>query len=365
MIILNVEIKNFRNINNIDWIPDKFHSFINGKNGEGKTNLLESLYVLFNLRPLRSGNDFKPLLKKGEEFFSIKAIIKNGKKEFELFFSWSNGEKRLLIDREKVKPKEFLKNNPVLFFSPDQASFLVESPEVRRRVLDKFIFTMDPSYFDLLSSYKGLLKRRNRVLKYQKDSLLLSSLDTIFAPLAFEVSQKRELMTKKLEPLFVEHWRNLKPENFELSIDYKKNMGEANSKEEFNNILKKREDSDFTTRSTYLGPHREDLIFTMDGAPSKHFISHGERKIASLAFILAFAEMYLQETNKKPLFLIDDISSELDNDTLKRVMNIIYKKKTQVIIAGVNSIKDMNGNTDNSQNNRWFIEKGELFKVKL
>jgi DNA replication and repair protein RecF len=338
MIIKNIIIKNFRNIEEIYWEPNKKNSIILGDNGEGKTNLLEAIYLLFTLRPLRTGKDYRPLLKKKENYFSIKANIVLNDKTDEIFISYSNGKKKLIINKKEVKPKEFLQNHTILFFSPDQSTLLVESPEMRRRLVDRFIFALSPEYYDSLKKFKSILKKRNALLKQTTDKKLIYSLDYSLAPFAFKVSKERREFINLIKPYFENEWKYLKPEVSNLTVGYNSGKKLYNSPESFLKKLHQKIDTDINRNITTFGPHREDISFTInDGIGLKNYLSHGERKAAALAFNLGFAKLLRKKINFHPLFLLDDLSSELDNKTYTRVIENLMDLDSQIIITTLNN----------------------------
>ena len=335
MKLVDFEVHNFRNIRHLSLRPHPDFTFISGDNGQGKTNLMEAIYVLFNLRPIRSGKDFRPLVQKEQTFFSLGANVAMEHGTQHLFLSFTKGKKKLLVQKNSVSTKEFLSYGPLNFFSPDEATLLVESPEVRRRALDRSIFHLSPDYFDVLKRFKATLKRRNSVLKMERDKALLSSIDYIFAPLAHEVSQRRSRFIADLRPWYEATWRALKPSLPMLNLGFHSPSTDACTVEEYGALLQERMNQDFLHGTTSIGPQREDITFTIDGHSSKHFISHGERKIAALAFTLSIISMQLHALESIPILLIDDLAAELDEVTKEFVQQYLSKLRAQLIMTGI------------------------------
>ncbi|MBU1239540.1 DNA replication and repair protein RecF [Myxococcota bacterium] len=336
MKLLSFEAINFRNIAHCTFTPHEVFSFIHGNNGQGKTNLMEALHLLFTLRPIRTGNDIRPLLMQGAEYFSLRAQVDDLEGSHELFFSFSrSGAKKLILDGVEATPREFLTFGPVMFFSPDQAALIVESPEVRRRAIDRSVFHVEPSFYELLAQFKGTLKRRNSILKMDNDPRLLASIDRSFAPLAFEVSRRRRQFIEALAPYFSAVWAVLKPSIFPMSISFFENLGNAQGEEELYTLLRNASNADFQRKTSLLGPQREDLHFLVEEKSSKFFVSHGERKIAALAFIIACIQLIREKSGRVPLFLLDDLAAELDTKTRELVLSYLDHINLQIVMTGI------------------------------
>jgi len=344
MRLLSFDVLNFRNITSCTLAPHPLFSFIRGDNGQGKTNLMEALHLIFTMRPIRTGNDLRPLVKKGEEYFSLRAqIAEDGgsshgpsQRTRELFFSFAkNGQKKIMMDRSEVAARDFLSTGALHFFSPDQASLLVESPEVRRRALDRSVFHVERSYFDTLAQFKGVLKRRNTILKMERDAKLLASLDRTFAPLSFSVSESRRRFLEALSPHFTQVWSELKPRVAPMSISFAQNLGGAKSEEAFLQCLLGSAESDFQRGTSLLGPQREDIRFLIGERSSKHFVSHGERKVAALSFVLASIKLVRKISGKDPILIIDDLAAELDRETKDRVLAYLDGLDLQIVMTGI------------------------------
>ncbi|MDA3864291.1 MAG: DNA replication and repair protein RecF [Deltaproteobacteria bacterium] len=362
MVIKDLKIRNFRNIKRIDWQPAPGTNVISGNNGEGKTNLLETLYILLNLKPLRMGKNFKPLINNKESSFFIRAQLIDATEKYEKILGYEEGNKKLQIDKQIVKAKEFIKNSYCIFFSPDEAGMVVDSPGVRRKLMDRFIFSLASDYYEKLILYKKLLKRRNLFLRDNYDSRLIKSLDKNFVPLANEITLKRAQFIKELSPLFSKIWKQLKPENIELSLRYDKSLDINNNDAGFKFYQQKYEQEKRMGRTNY-GPHRDDFIFYAENIDSKHFLSHGERKIAAFSFNFAYLGFFSKVVKRLPVIMLDDISAELDRETLERVFNLLNTYDSQkfiTVLSGKKQLLEDFVDFKDEKNKLYHIDNGSL-----
>ncbi|MGM0595812.1 MAG: DNA replication/repair protein RecF [Myxococcota bacterium] len=365
MVIKDLKITSFRNIKRLEWQPVPGINVISGNNGEGKTNLLETLYVLLNLKPLRMGKSFKPLINNEENSFSIRAQLIEGKNRYEKILGYKDGEKRLQIDKQIVKAKEFIQKSYCIFFSPDEAGMVVDSPGVRRKLMDRFIFSIESNYYEKLILYKRLLKRRNLLLKDNYDKRLIKALDKKFIPLAYEITQKRNKFIEKLSPLFSKVWKKLKPGNIELSLNYDKTLDISDNNAGYIFYREKYEKESRMGRTNY-GPHRDDFIFYADNISSKHFLSHGERKIAAFSFNFAFLDFFIKKVKRLPLIMLDDIAAELDKETLQRVFKLLNNYDSQkfiTVLSGKKQLLEDFVDLKSDKNELYQINNGCLDKV--
>lgn len=361
MKILNLGLVSFRNITRMKWEPGSGRNLIVGDNGQGKTNLLEAIYTVFNLRSMRTSNDFKPLINRTSQFFNIRCLVEedDGRKT-DIHLAYDGSRRKLTVDRSTVSPRDFLRNHLLVFFSPDQASLLADSPEMRRRLTDRFIFSLYPEYYDLLNEFKLTMRKRNAILKIGGELKLVSAIDASFAPLAYRVSRLRREFINRLAPHFRSQWIRIKPELEVLDVSY--GGSEVSSSRQMAELLMSNIENDRRTGRTGVGPNVEDVLFRFGNDLSRHYLSHGERKIASFCFNLAFAELCRTKENINPVLLIDDISSELDSVTLSKTVKSIYEMDFQTIITTIDrSFLEQWG----SGAECWRIDSGSLTPVDI
>lgn len=362
MRILLLSLISFRNITRMKWELGAGRNIIVGDNGQGKTNLLEAIHTVFNLRSMRTSNDFKPLIHRGSQFFNIRCLLEedDGKKA-DILLAYDGSRRKLTVDRNAVSPRDFMRNHPLVFFSPDQASLLADSPEMRRRLTDRFIFSLYPEYYDLLNEFKLTMRKRNAILKTGGDLKLVNAIDASFAPLAYRVSRLRREFINKLAPHFRSQWIKIKPELEVLDISYG-GQGDVSNSHQMADLLLANLETDRRTGRTGVGPNVEDILFRFGNELSRHYLSHGERKIASFCFNLAFAELCRTKENIKPVMLIDDISSELDSVTLSKTVRSVYEMDFQTIITTIDRsfLEQWSAGAD-----CWRIDSGNLTTVDI
>ena len=265
---------------------------------------------------------------------------------------------------QEVLNRQFLEHPPVLFFSPDNASLLVESPQMRRSLIDRLVFSMDSQYYELLQKYQYLLKQRNATLKLHRDDGLLQVLDRQLVPLAMDISTRRSSLIEQMQDIFSRQWEELKPDTFPMEVRYSVQLPET--WEERLEQYRERSSMDWQQQTTTLGPHREDILFKAGGRAPRSVLSHGERKSAAFAFNLAFATLYQKEWGTAPLLLVDDLAAELDTATLERSLHRLVHWPGQIILTALDQQAALF--TDHplfatAPGTLWRVEEGALFPL--
>ncbi|MBN2724673.1 MAG: DNA replication and repair protein RecF [Deltaproteobacteria bacterium] len=363
MKIQHLGLVSFRNISGLRWEPSPGRNIILGDNGQGKTNLLESIYVILNLKSMRTQSDFKPLISRGSKFFNIHGVLSDDSEEkTDILLAYDGVSRKLTVNGNVSSSRDFLRHRAMVYFSPDQATMLADSPDMRRRITDRYIFTLYPEYFDILNKFKSMMKKRNTVLKHSGDTNLLNAIDISFAPVAFRISQLRKEIISRITDDFKNYWSEIKPEMPPMGCSYGGTHHFPESSSAYFEILRKNTVNDIRLGRTSHGPHVEDIHFSIDGELSKNFLSHGERKIASFCFNLAFAKLLGNQKKLEPVVLIDDISSELDEISLEGAVNSIFDLGFQTIVTTLDRefIEKWGNNTQNFR-----IEQGNVTEIGI
>lgn len=335
MVINRLSVKDYRNIENIEIMPSENINIIFGENAQGKTNLLESIWLFTGCKSFRT--------KKDSELLGIdKGFAKN---EIDFFAKGREQNAILYIDKKRTamkngitlkSPAELIGEFYAVIFSPAHLSLIKDGPVFRRKFLDTALCQLKPHYAKGLAKYTHTLEQRNALLKdIQYHSELYDTLDVwddkISSYGAAVVSERI-----KYSQLLKEHSKNiydgLSAGNEELSVEYMNNTGLYSSDPyEIKDFLMKRlretRRDDIFNKITGVGPQRDDLIIKINGLPARSFGSQGQQRSCALALKLGEANIIKEITGEEPIILLDDVMSELDVKRQDYILNHIDKRQ--------------------------------------
>lgn len=318
MYITDIELHNFRNYENLSL---EFHPNVNlilGNNAQGKTNLLESIYICSMGKSFRTSRDSEMILF-GQEFGRVKV---HAQKEYydtsvELVIS-KDSKKSAKVDGEKIKKSsELLENLYMVIFSPEDLRIVKDEPEKRRKFVDRELCQLRPKYYEDLSSYKKVLLQRNAYLKeYEVDPSILDLWDMQLAKYGASIMMMRADFIKKLDKISRGIHSNITGGREVLEVTYDPNVPVCGSQEEleesYYRAIRNAFDNDMRQRTTTRGPHKDDLEFFIDGISVRSFGSQGQQRTSALSIKLAELSLIKEETNEEAILLLDDVMSELD-----------------------------------------------------
>ena len=312
MYIKNIKIKDFRNYGELELDFNSKVNFILGQNAQGKTNLLESLYITSMGKSFRTNRDTEMI-----------GFEKNFARVYcEISRDYSDGSVEIIIDRSgkkfvkldgvKIKKaSELLKNVYIVIFSPEDLKIVKDEPEKRRKFIDRELCQINPSYYDSLSNYKKVLLQRNTYLKEEiVDPSILDIWDMQLAEYGKRVMKHRREFIEKLNCISSEIHGKITDCREKLNIKYAPNI---DLKDDLYEIIKKSCDNDLRQRTTTRGPHKDDLEFYIDGINVRNFGSQGQQRTCALSLKLAEISIIEDDTGEKPVLLLDDVMSELDS----------------------------------------------------
>ncbi|MFC6347326.1 DNA replication/repair protein RecF [Vagococcus carniphilus] len=337
MNIEKISLRSYRNYESLelDFSP-KLNVFL-GENAQGKTNLLESIYVLSLARSHRSNNE-KEMIQWHQEFARIEGKVKkrNGLLDLTMIIS-SKGKKTKVNGLEQSKLSHYVGNLNVILFAPEDLSLVKGAPQNRRKFLDMEIGQINPQYLHHLSIYQNVLKQRNQYLKKlafssNKDLVYLDVLSEQLANAGGFVLFHRLKFLKKLEVWANNIHQKITYGKENLTINYKSQlelgdeMDETQLFELLHTELKNTVEKDLKHLTTSIGPHRDDLLFFVNEKNVQNFGSQGQQRTTALSVKLAEIELINEEIGEYPVLLLDDVLSELDDDRQVHLMEFIENK---------------------------------------
>jgi DNA replication and repair protein RecF len=298
-----------------------------GKNGMGKTNLLEAIAVSSIGRSPRTPRD-KELIRRGQTAAKIKLAAEKdaGEDSVEIIISKSEN-KRIRVNLMPLsRIGELMGTVSVVFFSPNELKIVQSSPVERRSFIDIALCQLSKNYFYLLSRYEKILRHRNSLLKSgTATDDILDIWDAQLAETGGKVIKTRRGFITKLAPLAKENHLFLSGGKEELIITYEGIPGDdpENVSSRFLSILKKERAQDIKTGFTHTGPHKDDIILSVDSLDVRSFGSQGQQRTAALSLKLAELELAKITSGESPVLLLDDVLSELDLSRQEKLLSKI------------------------------------------
>ena len=333
MLVKSVKLNNYRNYTDKYIEFDPYLNIIVGKNGTGKTNILESIVVVSNTKSFRYTND-QELIQKGAEFSRIELV--SDEKKFRVVINKKN--KSLYINDVLVKKtSEFIGKLNAILFKPGDLELFTQSPSERRRLLDIEISKVSKRYMTALLRYNHFLKEKNKLLKEDNpDMLLMNVINESMAPFIKIIIEEREKFFDVINTYISSMYERISGNKKDIKIEYKKCCEIS----EVNNKIEESIQKDFYYHYTYFGPHHDDYEFMMDDYSLNSIASQGQKRMVLIAFKFALIKYIQKYTDIIPVVLLDDILSELDKDNQERLLNII-PVNAQVIITNtdINNLK--------------------------
>lgn len=338
MLAKTLELKNYRNY---PFLRAEFSDGLNvfvGRNAQGKTNLLEAIYLCSIGRSMRANKE-KQLIRWDTESASVKLGIKKefGTSQIEIILS-KGSKKTVRINQIPIrKIGELMGEFTAVYFSPDELKLVKESPEDRRRFMDISISQMSKTYFYLLGKYEKILANRNKLLKLTKSVDAIKETIDIWneqlSSVGARIIYQRLKFLENLSPYARLSHEYLTDGAEQLTLEYAgyKGESEAEIKEKLIKELEKSFEKDIKLCYTTVGPHRDDIKVSINGIDVRTYGSQGQQRTVALSLKLAELEILEKQTGEKPILLLDDVLSELDSTRKKKLIN--FCKKTQTFLT--------------------------------
>lgn len=339
MWLKNITLNNFRNYKNIDINLHRDLNIFIGNNGDGKTNILESIYFSSLLKSHRT-NKIQSLINfNNNEFNIILNFTKDNGREINSKINVNNlGKKKLNINGINVcKIMDFIGCIKIVMFSPEDMKLIKESPSIRRKFLDMYISQIDPTYLENLIKYNKIIYLRNILLKQKNiDDTLLDVYDEQLSLYNYQIMIKRYDYIKNLNKIAVVIHNNISSNNEKLNIKYKTFIGDNILEKENRegiiylilDILTKNRNLDKARGISSVGIHRDDFIILINHREAVQYSSQGQQRSSVISIKLGIVNMIRDITYEYPILLLDDILSELDKNRRDFILNFIPNIQT-------------------------------------
>lgn len=346
MRIKKLKLCNYRNCENIEFDKEAKKILIIGKNAQGKTNILESIFFLSSLKSPRTINNLELINFLSQEM-TINAEIEKSGVNIELDFYYDKNKKReLKLNGLKTTPKNFKLVLKTVLFSTQDLLLLRGSPQDRRDWLDTAISQVYPAYDERLSKYNKIKIQKNNFLKdYNGDETLFEVYNEQLAVLGSNIIYLRKKFLKEIEKIAQEKHSQIsqyQSGNEKLSIKY--NCSFLENEEEVEEILEKfkqklqeRKELEIIRGQMVVGPHRDDIVFFINEQEATKFASQGQQRTVVLSLKLAELDIITEKIGESPILLLDDVLAELDDVRQNYLLQTI-DKNTQTIITSVDTL---------------------------
>jgi len=363
MILKKLYTNSFRNLEQTDLsFGDRFNIFY-GNNAQGKTNLLESIYLLGTMKSFRLARNGE-LIRWDADHGLLKGWVEKDGVTREISLLLEKEGKKALVDRKSVvKLSDFFGSLNVVVFSPEEMAMVKGPPDSRRRYLDRAIFSGDADYLRLHHDYHRILKNRNILLK-SGDTGSLDIWSEKLAEAGSRLIARRVFFLEELEPLVRESYGAIAGEGEKASVRYhpSQHAGEPDVREGRLRMLEALARSSAEERrrgTTLVGPHRDDMEFLLDDRPLKRHASQGQQRSFVLAMKMAEIRYLENRFDSPPILLLDDMTSELDRERNRNLMEFLITRQMQVFIT---TTALQNVRLDATDGHRTFrIEAGRVF----
>ena len=353
-----LKFRNYRNFDSLDLeLSPRVNVFL-GKNGHGKSNLIESIHLLARGKPFRQ-TETGGLVKFGKSEGFIHGVFHDHLQISDLHMKISEGRSELFWDEKRITAKEASHRAPLVLFSPENLSSIKGSAEERRDLTDQALVLDSANTHDILSGYEKALKSRNRILKDLSEGLqdpqtsvhLLEALNPIFIGAAVELTWLRLELLKRLSPLLQDALNRMQGRSMDFQFDYRISDESAWSlgRSDIQHLLEKRlnelREAEASRGHSLVGPHKHDIVFLIEGRDSRYYASQGQQRSLILSFNIAQIVHHHQNHGKYPLLLLDDVLSELDQEKRFFLVRFLKELDTQTLVTSteLSSFEDLKG----------------------
>ena len=336
MWIKEIQLKNFRNYKEEKIKLNKNINILYGENAQGKTNIIESIFLCSMGKSFRAKKD-KEMIKINEDICSVEVEYEKSDREGKIKIEIGN-KKNIFINEIKIKKlSELLGKINIVIFTPDDIEIIKGGPDQRRKFLDIMISQLRPNYIHILSLYQKTIEQRNNYLKQikeeNKDENLLEIWDEKLSEYAVKIYEyRKEFIEKIIKKINIIH-KNITNGEEQIELEY---ITECDNKEKYLQLLKERRKLDIIKGFTTKGIHRDDFVIYINKKEIKIFGSQGQNRTAMLSLKLAELQVIYDEIGEYPILLLDDFMSELDRTRRKNFLENI--EGTQVIITGTEKL---------------------------
>ncbi len=369
MLLKKLELINFRNYEHINIAFGINKNFLIGKNAQGKTNILEAIYILCLSKSFRTNID-KEAIKFSHDQYIIKGDFEsdNGNiKEVGISYSLQRGREIIINHKTLNSASELIGNFPVVLSSPDEYVITSGPPINRRKFVDILLSQLNKKYFLLLLNYNRTLQQRNRVLLNWKlsgnvSSAVIEPWNQNFVEVGSLIIDYRYHFALQFSKTLNEIYSELSGRGEQISFEYRPNILIEDEKQilsNFKNKLIQVSNQELMRGISLVGPHRDDFEIKIDGKEIRKYGSRGQHKTVLIALALAQFQMIKAQLGEAPIMLIDDLYSEIDENRREKILGALETAKQVFVTATLLDEKSKTSNNDRL----FLVESGSVKSV--
>ncbi len=343
-------IHNFRNIPNGQFEFHPEFNFIFGKNGQGKTNLVEAIDYLSDLKSFR-GADKEDLIMKGCEFAVLEAyFVKNDLTWHVKVVLNAKGRQITVNGKRPDSRKSYHAQLPLVLFEPRDIYLFRDSPSERRRYLNRATFLQEPEQLNILRDYENVVTQKNKLLKQGVQGDFLDVWNEKLCELGAKILRARHDWMNQIKSIVAEEYHALSKKDEVLKLVYKPAkydlpleshpMTEGDWQGVLQQAIEKQRYQEFERRECLVGPHRDDIQAWLDDRDVGVYASQGENRSVIIALKLAQIKLYEKTQGRCPLFLLDDVASELDKERCQYLFSYLRDANSQVFLTTTERLID-------------------------
>lgn len=336
MIIKSLELQDYRNYDSLNLAFDKGTNILYGDNAQGKTNILEAIYVSATTKSHKGSKD-KDIVNFHKDEAHIRTFLERDGVETRVDMHLrKNKSKGIAIDGQKIKKAaDLLGICNVVFFSPEDLSIIKDGPAERRRFVDMELCQLDSFYLYNLNHYNKIVNQRNKLLKdmYFNPDLkdTLNIWDAQLVSFGSKIIERRKIFVEQLNDIIYDIHKCLSGDKEEILIQYEPDV----QIDDFERQLRCSQEKDIKLKQTTVGPHRDDFCFSIKDVDIRKFGSQGQQRTAALSLKLSEIELVKKITRDTPILLLDDVLSELDSNRQNYLLNSIGDIQTIITCTGL------------------------------
>lgn len=355
-----LSITSFRNLEQVDITPGERFNVFYGNNAQGKTNLLESIFLLATMKSFR-GSKNPDLIRWGDPFCRLRGIVVRERISREIVLTVEPAARKARVDgKTPAALTDFFGNLNVVLFSPDEMAMVKGAPEARRKYLDRAVFTADPKYLLLHLEYGKILRHRNAILR-QRTRAGLDVWTERLADVAARVVARRRTYLAEIEDLVKEFYGRVSGTVEKAEIAYRSaihdKMG-TDYRSALLEALQRLTEEELRRGVTLAGPHRDDIDLIVDGRILRHHGSQGQQRTFVLALKMAEIERLRAVHGSPPVLLLDDMTSELDPQRNANLLSFLGEREMQVFIT-TTSLDNLRAD-DKTNYRTWAVRNGAV-----
>lgn len=336
MTVKSLELRDFRNYNMLDIHFDKGTNILYGDNAQGKTNVLEAIYLSGTTKSHKGSKD-KEMINFSKDESHIRAFVDKCGKEFQIDIHLKKSRtKGIAVNRIPIrKASELFVILNIVFFSPEDLNIIKNGPKERRRFLDLELCQLNKIYLSDLTKYNKILSQRNKLLKdiYFKPELrdTLPIWDMQLLEYGKKVIGERRKFVNEINEIVTEIHGKISGGKEEMYLEYEPNASEKGFESELQNSMAR----DLKLGQTSVGPHKDDMSFRIKDMDIRKFGSQGQQRTSALSLKLAEIELVRKIIKDSPVLLLDDVLSELDSSRQNYLLNNINRTQTIITCTGL------------------------------